>query len=287
MNLEHRMANPLENSPMTASPETTELPQISESHEEITRTAFSRRALLRMALLSPLAAYAGRYIGEIETVEAQNQRGRTPFPHTLPPLPYSYSALNRAIDTKTMQLHHDKHHNAYVTNLNKAIREKAPNLSNRTAQELIRNLDNVPEGARDAIRNNAGGHVNHSMFWRIMSPRGGGVPTGEIARAINRSFGSFAAFKDRFNEAGLARFGSGWVWLVRDGNDFKIMTTPNQDNPMMEEHGRRFPVMGNDVWEHAYYLRYNNRRADYLKAWWNVVNWDEINRRLQASGSWS
>ena len=268
---------------MTAHPGATEPSHISEPSAESTRTAFSRRAMLRLALLSPLAAYAGRFVGEVETAEAQNQRDRTPFPHTLPPLPYSYSALNRAIDTKTMQLHHDKHHNAYVTNLNKAIREKAPNLSNRTAQELIRNLNDVPAGARDAVRNNAGGHVNHSMFWRIMSPGGGGAPTGEIARVINRNFGSFAAFRDRFNEAGLARFGSGWVWMVRDGNDFRIMTTPNQDNPMMKEYGRRFPIMGNDVWEHAYYLRYNNRRADYLKAWWNVVNWDEINRRLQAS----
>jgi superoxide dismutase, Fe-Mn family len=277
----------MENFLMTANPEAMELSQISEPSEKSARTALSRRTLLRMALLSPIAVYAGRLAGDVEIAEAQNGRDGTPFPHTLPPLPYSYSALNRSIDPKTMQLHHDKHHNAYVTNLNKTIREKAPKLVDRTAQELIRNLGDVPEAARDAVRNNAGGHVNHSMFWRIMSPRGGGAPTGDIARVINRNFGSFAAFKDRFNEAGLARFGSGWVWMVRDGNDFKIMTTPNQDNPMMKEYGRRFPIMGNDLWEHAYYLRYNNRRADYLKAWWDVVNWDEINRRLQASGAMS
>jgi superoxide dismutase, Fe-Mn family len=270
---------------MTAHFEAIELSHLADPDETSVRTTVSRRALLRLALLSPLAAYTGRLASDGEFAEAQSRRNATPFPHTLPPLPYSYGALNRSIDAKTMQLHHDKHHNAYVTNLNKTIRDKAPNLSNRTAQELIRDLDDVPAGVRDAVRNNAGGHANHSMFWRIMSPRGGGAPSGDIARVINRNFGSFAAFKDRFNEAGLARFGSGWVWLVRDGNDFRIMTTPNQDNPMMKEYGHRFPIMGNDLWEHAYYLRYNNRRADYLKAWWNVVNWDEINRRLQASGT--
>ncbi len=202
--------------------------------------------------------------------------------HELPPLPYDYSALEPHIDAQTMTLHHDKHHQTYVTNLNTAV-EKHPELQNMSAEELVSNLQNVPEDVRTAVRNNGGGHVNHTMFWRIMGPNGGGEPTGPIADAINQTFGSFDAFKQQFNAAGAARFGSGWVWLVRDsGGNLSITSTQNQDNPLMEG---QFPILGNDVWEHAYYLKYQNRRAEYLQAWWNTVNWDEVNNRLQQAGS--
>ncbi|MBD2294174.1 superoxide dismutase [Anabaena sphaerica FACHB-251] len=195
----------------------------------------------------------------------------------LPPLPYAYDALEPHIDARTMQFHHDKHHAAYVNNLNKAL-DKYPELKNRTVEELLQNLDNVPADIRTTVRNNGGGHVNHSMFWKIMKPNGGGEPTGEIATAIKDNFGSFADFKKQFNEAGGSRFGSGWVWLVRNKNGkLEITTTANQDSPLMEGN---YPIFGNDVWEHAYYLKYQNRRPDYLEAWWNVVNWDEINQRF-------
>ena len=198
--------------------------------------------------------------------------------YELPPLPYPYNALEKAIDEQTMRLHHDKHHAAYVNNLNAALEGHAE-LAAMSAEDLIRNLDRVPESIRTAVRNNGGGHVNHTMFWQIMSPNGGGEPRGPIADVINSTFGDFETFKKRFNEVGVKRFGSGWVWLIRtrDGK-FEVMSTANQDNPMMEGH---YPIMGNDVWEHAYYLRYHNRRPEYLEAWWNVVNWDEINRRLE------
>lgn len=195
----------------------------------------------------------------------------------LPPLPYAYDALEPHIDAKTMQFHHDKHHAAYVNNLNKAL-DKYPELKNKTVEQLLQNLDNVPADIRTTVRNNGGGHVNHSMFWKIMKPNGGGEPTGEIATAINDNFGNFADFKKQFNEAGAGRFGSGWVWLVRNKNGkLEITTTANQDSPLMEG---KSPIFGNDVWEHAYYLKYQNRRPDYLDAWWNVVNWDEINQRF-------
>jgi superoxide dismutase, Fe-Mn family len=199
----------------------------------------------------------------------------------LPPLPYAYEALEPHIDARTMQFHHDKHHATYVKNLNAAL-DKHPELKGRTVEELLRRLNQVPVDIRTTVRNNGGGHVNHSMFWKIMKPQGGGEPTGEIATAINQTFGNFAAFKKQFNEAGAARFGSGWVWLVRSRNGkLEITTTANQDNPITEG---KYPILGNDVWEHAYYLNYQNRRADYLEAWWNVVNWDEINKRFaQAS----
>jgi Fe-Mn family superoxide dismutase len=196
--------------------------------------------------------------------------------HQLPPLPYDFAALEPHIDTQTMQIHHGKHHAAYVNNLNAAV-EKHPSLQSRSAEDLITSLASVPEDVRTAVRNNGGGHVNHTMFWQIMGPGKGGAPTGRIADLITGTFGGFDAFKDQMNKAGVARFGSGWVWLVEAGGKFAIESTPNQDNPMME--GKR-PVFGIDVWEHAYYLKYQNRRPDYLAAWWNVVNWDEINRRL-------
>jgi Fe-Mn family superoxide dismutase len=202
--------------------------------------------------------------------------------HELPPLPYDYAALEPHIDAQTMTVHHDKHHNTYVTNLNTAI-EKHPELGSKSPEDLIRDLSSVPEDIRTAVRNNGGGHVNHTMFWTIMGPNGGGEPTGPIADAINQTFGSFDAFKEQFNAAGAARFGSGWVWLVRDSSGaLSITSTANQDNPLSDGH---FPILGNDVWEHAYYLKYQNRRPEYLGAWWNVVNWDEVNNRLQQAGS--
>jgi Fe-Mn family superoxide dismutase len=194
----------------------------------------------------------------------------------LAPLPYAYDALEPFIDATTMQLHHDKHHAAYVNNLNAAI-EKHDDLQSQSIEDLIVNLDRVPEEIRTTVRNNAGGHINHTMFWRIMGPNGGGTPTGDLAKVINDTFGGFDAFKKQFNEAGTKRFGSGWVWLVRNNQgNLQIISTPNQDSPLSEGH---FPIMGNDVWEHAYYLKYQNRRPEYLEAWWNVVNWEEINRR--------
>jgi Fe-Mn family superoxide dismutase len=181
-----------------------------------------------------------------------------------------------------MKIHHDKHHAAYVTNLNAAI-EKHPELANKSPEDLIRNLDSIPEDIRAAVRNNGGGHVNHTIFWQIMGPDGGGDPTGAIADAINGSFGSFEDMKKQFNEAGVKQFGSGWAWLVRSKDDkLQIVSTANQDNPLSQGH---FPILGNDVWEHAYYLKYNNRRPDYLAAWWNTVNWEEVNKRFQQAQS--
>ncbi|HEV3310938.1 MAG TPA: superoxide dismutase [Chloroflexota bacterium] len=197
----------------------------------------------------------------------------------VPPLQYAYEALEPHIDSQTMHLHHDKHHQAYVNNLNAAI-EKHPELAGRSAKDLIRDLNAVPEDIRAAVRNNGGGHVNHSMFWSIMGPNGGGEPTGAVASAIASAFGSFDAFKTEFNDAGVKRFGSGWAWLVRDGSgSLKIVSTANQDNPLSDG---SHPILGNDVWEHAYYLNYQNRRPDYLAAWWNVVNWEEVNRRFSS-----
>ncbi|HVO43192.1 MAG TPA: superoxide dismutase [Aggregatilineales bacterium] len=197
----------------------------------------------------------------------------------LPALPYDFAALEPHIDAKTMEIHHDKHHGAYVTNLNNALADHA-DLQNKTVEELVSNLSAVPEAIRTAVRNNGGGHYNHSMFWLIMAKGAGGSPSGELADAIKSTFGSFDAFKEQFNKAGMGRFGSGWAWLVFDGGNLKITSTANQDNPLME--GQR-PVFGVDVWEHAYYLKYQNRRADYLAAWWNVANWDEIARRYRAA----
>ena len=196
--------------------------------------------------------------------------------HQLPPLPYDFAALEPHIDAQTMQIHHGKHHAAYVNNLNAAL-EKHPDLQSKSAEDLIRGLSTVPEEIRTAVRNNGGGHVNHTMFWQIMGPGKGGAPTGRIAEAIKSAFGSFDAFKEQMNKAGGARFGSGWVWLVEANGKLAVESTANQDNPMME--GKK-PIFGIDVWEHAYYLKYQNRRPDYLAAWWNVANWDEINKRL-------
>ena len=196
--------------------------------------------------------------------------------HQLPPLPYDYAGLEPHIDQQTMKLHHDMHHGAYVKNLNAAL-EKHSNLQSKSAEELLRDLNAVPEDIRTVVRNNGGGHVNHSMFWKIMKPGGGGDPEGKIADVIKKTFGGFKEFQTKFNEAGSKVFGSGWVWLVGKSNgEIQILSTPNQDNPISQG---LFPIMGNDVWEHAYYLKYNNRRPEYLAAWWNVVNWEEINNR--------
>ena len=200
----------------------------------------------------------------------------------LPPLPYGYDALEPYIDTQTMQLHHDKHHAAYVNNLNAALKDQAQ-FASLNVDELMRHINDVPESIRTAVRNNGGGHSNHSMFWQIMGPNAGGAPTGDLASAINSAFGSFDAFKAAFNDAGVKRFGSGWAWLILDqSGKLQVVSTANQDSPLMDGN---YPVMGNDVWEHAYYLKYQNRRPDYLNAWWNVVNWNEVAKRYaQARG---
>ncbi len=198
---------------------------------------------------------------------------------TLPPLPYPPDALEPHIDKTTMEIHHDKHHGTYVTNLNKAL-ESAPDLQNKTIEELLaNNLAIVPEAIKTAVRNNGGGHANHSLFWTLLSKTGGGAPKGAIESVISSNFGGFDGFKEKFNAAATSRFGSGWAWLVKDGaGKFEITSTPNQDTPLME--GKK-PVLGLDVWEHSYYLKYQNRRPEYIAAWWNVVNWDEVNKQLK------
>ena len=197
---------------------------------------------------------------------------------TLPPLPYDFSALEPHIDAKTMEIHHGKHHQTYVNNLNAAI-EKAPELASKSIDDLMRNVNTLPEAVRTAIRNNGGGHWNHSMFWQIMAPKAGGEPGGALGAAIKSAFGDFAKFREQFSAAGVGRFGSGWAWLINTGGKLSIVSTPNQDNPLME--GQK-AVMGLDVWEHAYYLKYQNRRPDYINAWWNVVNWKEVEKRFSA-----
>ena len=196
---------------------------------------------------------------------------------TLPDLPYDFSALEPNIDTRTMAVHHDKHHAGYVNNLNKAL-EGYDELQDKSALELIANLDDVPEKIRTAVRNNGGGHVNHSMFWPSMSPDGGGEPKGKLAEAINAAFGSFESFKEQFTQAAMTRFGSGWAWLCVDADSGLVITsTPNQDNPINDG---LVPILGLDVWEHAYYLKYENRRAEYIASWWNVVNWSDVSSNL-------
>jgi Fe-Mn family superoxide dismutase len=201
------------------------------------------------------------------------------MPFTLPPLPYATDALEPHIDKMTMEIHHAKHHGAYVTNLNKAL-ESAPELADKTVEELLaNNCAVVPESIRTAVRNNGGGHMNHSMFWQIMGPGAGGKPEGALAEAISATFGGFDQFKEKLMAAGAGRFGSGWAWLIKSGNKLDIISTPNQDNPHMDG---KYAVMGLDVWEHAYYLKYQNRRPEYMAAWWNVVNWKEVGKRFLA-----
>ncbi len=195
---------------------------------------------------------------------------------TLPPLPYPADALEAAIDKMTMEIHHGKHHKAYVDNLNAAL-EGQPNLQSKSVEQLLRDIQSVPENIRQKVINNGGGHANHSMFWEIMGPGKGGEPTGALAEAIKSTFGDFNAFKQKFKENGLNRFGSGWTWLVSAGGKLQLLSSANQDSPYLNG---QVPIMGNDVWEHAYYLRYQNRRADYLEAWWKVVNWDAVAKRF-------
>ena len=194
---------------------------------------------------------------------------------TLPALPYDFAALEPHIDAKTMEIHHGKHHQTYVNNLNAAI-EKAPELASKSLEDLMRNVNSLPEAVRMPIRNNGGGHWNHSMFWQIMSAKAGGEPGGNLGAAIKSAFGDFAKFREQFSAAGVGRFGSGWAWLINKGGKLSITSTPNQDNPLMEG---QTALMGLDVWEHAYYLKYQNRRPDYINAWWNVVNWKEVEKR--------
>src|SRR5690348_16063513 len=199
--------------------------------------------------------------------------------HELPPLPYDYAALEPHIDAQTMQIHHDKHHAAYVNNLNAAL-EKYPELNSKSPEDLVRDLNSVPENIRTAVRNNGGGHVNHTFFWEIMRPGGSKQPTGALAEAINQTFGGFDQFKQQFAAAGAGRFGSGWAWLTASNGKLEISSTANQDSPLSEG---KTPILGVDVWEHAYYVDYRNRRPDYLAAFWNVVNWDEVAKRYDAA----
>lgn len=199
--------------------------------------------------------------------------------YSLPQLPYAYDALEPHIDKETMNIHHTKHHNTYVTNLNNAL-EGNDELLSKTVEELVTNLDAVPESARTAVRNNGGGHANHSLFWEVISPNGGGQPTGDLAAAIDSKFGSFENFKEEFSKAATTRFGSGWAWLVVNNGELEVTSTPNQDNPLMEG---KTPVLGLDVWEHAYYLNYQNRRPEYINAFFNVINWDEVAKRFAAA----
>ena len=199
--------------------------------------------------------------------------------YELPALPYAFDALEPHIDARTMEIHHDRHHQAYVTNLNNAL-QGHDNLANQSVEDLLRNINQVPENIRTAVRNNGGGHANHSLFWQIMSPNGGGAPTGAIADAINQSFGSYDNFKAELSKAAAGRFGSGWAWLVKDGSGkVSVISTANQDSPLMDG---QTPLLGVDVWEHAYYLKYQNKRPDYVTAWFNTITWDEVNKRYAA-----
>jgi Fe-Mn family superoxide dismutase len=199
--------------------------------------------------------------------------------YEVPPLPYDYDALEPHIDEQTMRLHHDKHHQAYVDKANGAL--EGTDWADRDVAEVLQNLDNLPEDKRGVVRNNGGGHWNHSFFWQVMSPDGGGEPDGELRSAIEQAFGDFESFKGELKDAGVNRFGSGWAWLIHDGSGLAVVSTPNQDSPVMDG---QTPLLGVDVWEHAYYLKYQNRRPEYLDAWWNVVNWDEVARRFGETG---
>jgi Fe-Mn family superoxide dismutase len=236
------------------------------------RNSMTRRSLLAVGGLGVLGtsglARRSAYAASAVTPPAE---------YTLPPLPYEAAALEPHIDAQTMQIHHGKHHQAYITNLNTALKDH-PALQEAKLETLLAHLDRVPEPIRMAVRNNGGGHANHSLFWTLMSPKGGGAPSGAIARAIDSQLGGFASFKDAFTKAAMTRFGSGWAWLVAKDGKLSVASLPNQDSPLMEG---GTPLLGLDVWEHAYYLKYQNRRADYVAAWWNVVNWDEVARRFE------
>ncbi len=203
------------------------------------------------------------------------------MPHQLPALPYAFDALEPHIDAKTMEIHHDKHHATYVSKLNEAL-DKEPGQGSKGLEDLLRGIDEVPESIRGAVRNHGGGHANHSLFWEIMGPNGGGTPSGELADALQRDFGSFEAFKEKLTNAAANQFGSGWGWLVASGGKLEVVAKPNQDSPLMEG---KTPILGVDVWEHAYYLKYQNRRPDYLAAWWNTIDWTAVAKRYSAARS--
>jgi len=238
----------------------------------------TRRKALKTTLLTSIACATAANIrfANAQTPAAPAAAPAGPF--TVPPLPYAFDALEPHIDAQTMQIHHDKHHAAYVTNLNKAVADM-PELSSKPVEELVKNLSAVPEKVRAAVRNQGGGHYNHSLFWQMMKKNGGGEPSAELAKAIDKSFGSFSAFKEQFTKAAIGQFGSGWAWLVKDGSDLKIVPTANQDSPLSDG---KTPLLGIDVWEHAYYLKYQNRRPDYVNAWFNVINWDFVTQKFQA-----
>jgi len=240
--------------------------------------SFNRRDILRAGLGAASAAIADRvFVSQVEAAEA-------PLGYTLPKLPYAFNALEPHVDAKTMEIHHDKHHAAYVDKLNEAL-AKHPELKKKDPVTLIREIAEVPEDIRQAVVNNGGGHVNHSLFWQMMKPKGGGNPTGEVAKAIDASFGSFKDFQTQFADAAMKRFGSGWAWLVvGDNGKLEIVSTANQDSPLMTGEGK-MPILGLDVWEHAYYLKHQNKRADYVTSWWNVVNWDFVNDQLSKAKS--
>lgn len=230
-----------------------------------------RHAIKTTALASAAIATLPGAIGQTNSPATAAANG----PFTLPPLPYAYEALEPFIDAQTMTIHHDKHHAAYIANLNKAVAQ-ITELGLLEITHLLKNLDNVPEKIRTAVRNNGGGHYNHSIFWQMMKKNGGGEPAGELAKTIDAAFGNFSTFKENFSKAALGQFGSGWAWLVLDGKDLKIEPTANQDTPLSSG---KTPLLGIDVWEHAYYLKYQNKRVDYIAAWWNVVNWDFVAER--------
>jgi len=216
---------------------------------------------------------------ETQTATTNEEQNRQTYPFSLPPLGYDFDALAPFIDAETMELHHDKHHQTYVDKLNDALKDQA-DLQKHSIEELLAQIDSLPDAVKSAVRNNGGGHANHSMFWTIMEKNENGKPSGELAEAIDRDFGSFEDFKEKFNDAGVKQFGSGWVFLISNGSKLEIKSMPNQDTPLMQG---VTPIMGNDVWEHAYYVTYRNRRPEYLKQWWNVVNWDEVQKRFEAN----
>ena len=262
---------------------TRPLPKSASRHRNFTNLRTREAFMLKLAGRKP-AARLSQVNGSCRRVKKSTTQLRKPvrssglMAYELPKLPYPNDALEPHIDAQTMEIHHDKHHAAYVTNLNKAIEGK-PELGNKSIEALIGNLNAVPEDIRAVVRNNGGGHANHSMFWQIMGPNGGGEPKGRLADDIKATFGSFDAFKEKLADAGVKRFGSGWAWLIKNkSGKLEITSTPNQDSPLMDGNT---PLLGVDVWEHAYYLKYQNRRPDYLKAWWNTVNWDEVSKRYE------
>jgi len=241
----------------------------------------TRRKAIKTAALATVA------LANLPGAMAQTSNLTTPAnpppngPFALPPLPYPFDALEPHIDAQTMQIHHDKHHASYVANLNKAVAD-FPDLAKKPVEDLLKALNSVPDAIRTAVRNQGGGHYNHSILWQMMKKNGGGEPSGELSKAMDKAFGNFGAFKDQFTKAAAGQFGSGWAWLVADGADLKIEAAPNQDSPLS---GGKTPLLGLDVWEHAYYLKYQNRRADYIAAWFNVINWDYVSQRFQGKGA--